>query len=210
MMAKTLPTKSTAIQFQDWPACIGTGFFGNCLAPVARDSSRKMVSKDHKLSVPHQCALLTLARSNLYYEQKGESAENLKFMAIIDKQFLETPWYGSRQMARYMKRNNHACGRHRVRRLMRLMRLVPLYQEPNTSKKHPQHKIWPYLLQNVIIDRPNKCLVRRYYIYSNAAWLSVSRGDHGLVQTQDFGMTALQQHGHGVLRRSPKRGAVKT
>jgi hypothetical protein len=62
-------------------------------------------------------------------------------MAIIDKQFLETPWYGSRQMARHMKRNNHQCGRHRVRRLMRLMRLVPIYQEPNTSKKHPQHKI---------------------------------------------------------------------
>ena len=74
-----------------------------------------------------------------------ESTQNLRFMEIIDKQFLETPWYGSRQMARYMKRNgHHPCGRHRVRRLMRLMRLVPIYQEPNTSKKHPQHKIWPY------------------------------------------------------------------
>ncbi len=59
-----------------------------------------MVSKDHKLSVRRQCALLTLSRSNLYYEPKGESAENLRFMEIIDKQFLETPWYGSRQMAR--------------------------------------------------------------------------------------------------------------
>jgi len=55
-----------------------------------------MVSKDHKLSVRRQCALLTLARSNLYYEPKGESAENLRFIEIIDKQFLETPWYGSR------------------------------------------------------------------------------------------------------------------
>ena len=56
-----------------------------------------MVSKDHKLSMRRQCALLTLTRSNLYYEPKGESAENLRFMAIIDKQFLDTPWYGSRQ-----------------------------------------------------------------------------------------------------------------
>ena len=56
-----------------------------------------MVSKDHRLSVRRQCALLTLTRSNLYYEPKGESAENLQFMAIIDKQFLETPWYRSRQ-----------------------------------------------------------------------------------------------------------------
>jgi len=55
-----------------------------------------MVSKDYKLSVRRQCALLTLARSNLYYEPKGESAENLRFIEIIDKQFLETPWYGSR------------------------------------------------------------------------------------------------------------------
>ena len=115
-----------------------------------------MMSKDHKLSVRRQCVLLTLARSTLYYQPKGESAENLRFMEIIDKQFLETPWYGSRQMARYMKRNNHTCGRHRVRRLMRLMRLVPIYQEPNTSKKHPQHKIWPYLLRNVVINRPNQ------------------------------------------------------
>ena len=115
-----------------------------------------MVSRDHKLSIRRQCSLLTLTRSNLYYEPKGESAENLRFMEIIDKQFLETPWYGSRQMARYMKRNNHKCGRHRVRRLMRLMRLVQIYQEPNTSKKHPQHKIWPYLLKDVVIDRPNQ------------------------------------------------------
>ena len=115
-----------------------------------------MVSKDRELSVRRQCVLLTLTRSNLYYHPKGESAENLRFMEIIDKQFLETPWYGSRQMARHMKRNNHNCGRHRVRRLMRLMRLVPIYQEPNTSKKHPQHKIWPYLLRNVVIDRANQ------------------------------------------------------
>lgn len=115
-----------------------------------------MVSKDHELSMRKQCELLQLSRSRPYYQPVGESAKNLRFMEIIDKQFLETPWYGSRQMARYMKRNNHQCGRHRVRRLMRLMRLVPIYQEPNTSKKHPQHKIWPYLLRNAVIDRPNQ------------------------------------------------------
>ena len=85
-----------------------------------------MVSKDHELSQRRQCTLLQLSRSALYYQPKGESAENLRFMEIIDKQFLETPWYGSRQMARHMKRQDHKCGRHRVRRLMRLMRLVPI------------------------------------------------------------------------------------
>ena len=116
-----------------------------------------MVSKEHeRLSVRRQCSLLNLPRSNLYYTPKGESAENLEFMEIIDKQFLETPWYGSRQMARYMKRQGYKCGRHRVRRLMRLMCLVPIYQTPNTSKKYPKHKVWPYLLKDMTIDRPNQ------------------------------------------------------
>jgi putative transposase len=100
-----------------------------------------MVSTDHKLSQRRQCALLGLSRLNPYYQPVGESAENLEYMAIIDKQFLQTPWYGSRQMARFMKRHGHQCGRHRVRRLLRKMRLVPIYQPPNTLKKHPQHKV---------------------------------------------------------------------
>lgn len=115
-----------------------------------------MVSKDHELSQRRQCTLLSLTRSTLYYHPRGESAENLRFMEIIDKQFLDTPWYGSRQMARHMQRQGHKCGRHRVRRLMRLMRLVPIFQEPNTSKKHPAHKIYPYLLKGLAITRPNQ------------------------------------------------------
>ena len=115
-----------------------------------------MVSADHELSQRRQCALLRLTRAGLYYRPVGERAENLRFMEIIDKQFLETPWYGSRQMARYMQRQGHRCGRHRVRRLMRKMRLVPIYQAPNTSKKHPHHKIWPYLLKGLAITRPNQ------------------------------------------------------
>ena len=115
------------------------------------------IERSHpKISVRRQCRLLSLTRSNLYYQPKGERAENLCFMTIIDKQFLETPWYGSRQMARHMQRQGHKCGRHRVRRLMRIMRLVPIYQTPNTSKKHPQHKIYPYLLRRLTIDRPNQ------------------------------------------------------
>ena len=114
-----------------------------------------MVSRDQGLSVRRQCKLLSLVRSGFYYSPKGESAVNLRFMETIDKQFLDTPWYGSRQMARHMQRQGHKCGRHRVRRLMRLMRLVPIYQVSNTSKKHPQHKVYPYLLRGLKIERPN-------------------------------------------------------
>jgi putative transposase len=74
------------------------------------------VKQDHPdLSVRRQCSLLSLARSGLYYQPRGESAETLKFMAIIDCQFLET----SRQMARHMQREGYGCGRHRVRQLMK-------------------------------------------------------------------------------------------
>jgi putative transposase len=139
-----------------------------------------MVNKDHKLSVRRQCVLLTLVRSNLYYGPKGESAENLRFMDIIDKQFLETPWYGSRQMARHMERQGHKYGRHRVRLLMRLMRLVPIYQEPNTSNKHPQHKIWPYLLRKRVIDRPNQVWC------ADITYIPMQRGFLHLVAIMDW------------------------
>lgn len=152
-----------------------------------------MVSKDHKLSVRRQCALLTLVRSNLFYEPKGESAENLRFMEIIDKQFLEMPWYGSRQMARYMMRQGHTCGRHRVRRLMRLMRLVPIYQEPNTRspathacmRERGQEASAAQDLALPAEERgdrpPEPSLVRRHHLYPDATGLPVSGSHHGLV-----------------------------
>ena len=139
----------------------------------------------------------------------GASAENLRFREVIDKQFLEKPWYGAQPMvqqmaqpmARFLKRQVHACGRHRARRLMRLMRLVPIYQEPNTSKKHPQHKIWPYLLRNVVINRPNQvwCAdityipMRRGFLYLVAIMAgSAARFLHGGSQTAWMRRSALK------------------
>ncbi|MEI2686511.1 MAG: IS3 family transposase [Cypionkella sp.] len=165
------------------------------------------MSKDHKLSVRRQCVLLTLTRSNLYYQPKGESSETLRFMAIIDKQFLATPWYGSRQMARSMQRQGHKCGRHRVRRLMRLMRLVPISQEPNTSKKHPQHKIWPYLLRGMVIDRPNQVWC------ADITYIPMRRGFLYLIAIMDWYSRKVlawrlsNTHGRGVLCRCFESGA---
>ena len=114
------------------------------------------IEKDHpRLSLRRQCRLLSLSRSTLYYTPVGETAENLALMALIDRQFLETPWYGSRQMARWLRRQGHSVGRHRVRRLMRKMGLTPIYQAPKTSQPHPQHKVYPYLLKGLEITRPN-------------------------------------------------------
>ena len=77
-------------------------------------------------------------------------------MRLLDEQFLETPWYGSRQMTRYLRRLGHAVGRKRVRRLMATMGLAPIYQRPRTTVPHPEHRIYPYLLRDLVVDRPNQ------------------------------------------------------
>ena len=113
---------------------------------------KEMVEPDHpRLSITRQCALLNMSRSSLYYEATGESPLNLKLMRLIDEQFLETPWFGARQMAKHLKRQGYWINRKRVRRLMQKMGLTPIYQKPNTSKPHPEHKIYPYLLRGVEI-----------------------------------------------------------
>lgn len=108
------------------------------------------------LSITRQCGLLSISRSSWYYRATGETPLNLELMRLIDEQFLETPWYGSRQMARHLRRLGYGLGRRRVRRLMRVMGLSAIYQRPDTSKPHPDHKIYPYLLRGLTIDTPNQ------------------------------------------------------
>ena len=99
-----------------------------------------------KLSITRQCRLVSISRSSFYYRLKGESAENLALMRRLDELFMKYPFYGSRQMARQLRREGQCVGRHRVRRLMRLMGLTAIYQAPRTSDPHPAHRIYPYLL----------------------------------------------------------------
>jgi len=108
------------------------------------------------LSLSRQCELLSIGRSSLYYAPKGESVENLALMRRIDELFLKCPFYGSRQMARQLRREGMAVGRHRVRRLMRLMGLEAIYRAPKTSVPHPEHRIYPYRLKGLTIDRPDR------------------------------------------------------
>lgn len=108
------------------------------------------------LSITRQCALLGLSRSTFYHQGKGESPVNLELMRLIDEQFLETPWYGSRQMARWLRSQGRRVGRKRVARLMRTIGLVALYQRPNTSKPHPEHRVNPYLLRGMEITEPGQ------------------------------------------------------
>ena len=118
---------------------------------------RGLIEPAHpRLSIVRQCELVALSRSAFYYRPVGEGAENLALMRLIDEQFLETPWYGARQMVRHLRRQGHAVGRKRVRRLMATMGLAAVYQRPRTTVPHPEHRIWPYLLRDLAIDRPNQ------------------------------------------------------
>jgi putative transposase len=118
---------------------------------------RALIEPGHgQLSIVRQCELVSIRRSSFYYQPVGETAENLALMRLIDAQFLETPWYGSRQMARHLRRAGHEVGRKRVRRLMGVMGLVPIYQRPRTTVPHPEHRIYPYLLRDLAVERPNQ------------------------------------------------------
>jgi putative transposase len=116
-----------------------------------------MIDPKHPtLSVKRQCQLVSISRSCFYGGRQGESPLNLTLMRLIDEQFMETPFYGSRQMARHLKRQGYDVGRKRVRRLMARMGLQAIYQKPRTTVRYPEHRTYPYLLRGLCIDRPNQ------------------------------------------------------
>jgi len=116
-----------------------------------------VVDRQHpSLSIVCQCTLLDISRSGLYYQPKGISEEDLTLMKLIDRQYLATPFYGARKIAAWLKSQGHRVNRKRVRRLMRIMGLNAIYRRPRTSKPAPGHKIYPYLLSDMKITRPNQ------------------------------------------------------
>jgi putative transposase len=111
---------------------------------------------DQAMPVVAQCQLLKVARSTLYYRPAPVSADDLAVMRRIDELYLASPFYGSRRMTAVLRREGWAVNRKRARRLMRVMALEAIYQKPNTSRTNADHKVYPYLLRNLTIDRPNQ------------------------------------------------------
>ena len=135
----------------------GTGFFGESLRSMSVDRRRELIEPVHRgLSIVRQCELVAVSRSTFYREPAPETALNLTLMRWWMSNSLEPPWYGSRQMARYLRRQGHTVGRERVRRLMAKMGLAAIYQRPRTTVPHPSHRIYPYLLREMTIDQPNQ------------------------------------------------------
>ena len=121
------------------------------------ENKRMLIEPQHPdLTIARQCALIGLSRSSYYYTPCGvESEQNLKYMRLIDEQYLRTPFFGSRQMTRWLVNQGHRVNRKRVGRLMRKMGIQSTAPGPHTSRPHPTHKIYPYLLRDMQLHEAN-------------------------------------------------------
>ena len=118
---------------------------------------RALVDRDDPdLSITAQCQLLKVARSTLYYQPAPVDPDDLALMRRMDELYTKWPFYGARRMVAALRQDGVMVNRKRVRRLMRVMGLEAIYQKPNTSKGHPDHKVYPYLLRGLAIERPNQ------------------------------------------------------
>lgn len=164
-----------------------------------------MIDRTHPLPVVQQCQILNLARSTAYYQAQPDSAEDLALMRRIDELHLEMPYAGARMLRRLLRREGIKVGRKRISTLMRRMGIEALYRKPNTSQRHPEHKIYPYLLRHLDIARPNQVWaadityipMQRGFIYLFAVmdWASrrVLAWRLSNTMTTDFCLEAVQE-----------------
>ena len=124
---------------------------------MSRQQRQGLIDREHRqVSLVRQCPLLRISRGSVYYQPRSTRATDLELMTLMDRQYLQTPFYGSRKMQAWLRGLEHPVGRNKVRRLMRLMGLEASYRKPNTSKPTPGHRIYPYLLKGVAINRVNQ------------------------------------------------------
>jgi len=109
-----------------------------------------------EFSVRRQCELLGVNRSGLYYQPVGESEENLRLMRLLDEQYTRVPFYGSRRMTEWLATQGYEVNRKRVTRLMQLMGIEAVYPKPRLSQPGEGHRVYPYLLRGVTVDRLNQ------------------------------------------------------
>ena len=172
--------------------------------PVRR---REIVDREHpSLPIVGQCALLGVSRSSIYYRPKGASEEDLSLMREIDRQYLATPFYGSRRMKVWLERQGILVSRKRVQRLMRVMGLRAIYRRPRTSRPAQGVRVYPYLLGKAEITRPNQVWA------ADITYLPMARGflylvGHGLAQPVCPVLASVQHSGGRLLRRGSDGGA---
>ena len=139
-----------------------------------------MVMREHSLPVTRRCELLEVARSTAYYRPRPVSDADLALMRLIDEVHLELPFYGSRRMRDELETRGHRVNRKRVQRLMREMGLAALYPKPRTSVPGHGHKVYPYLLRDVSVERPNQVWA------TDICYIPMARGFMYLVAVMDW------------------------
>ena len=119
---------------------------------------KQWVSTIELLELIRQCALTGVARSTVYAPQLTTETDKqeLALLALIDAEYTRHPFYGSRKIKQYLRGLGHKINRRRVQRLMGILGLAGMAPGPNTSRPHPQHKVYPYLLRGVLVSRPNQ------------------------------------------------------
>lgn len=125
---------------------------------VGLERRRAWIEPEHeRLSIARQCTLIGVSRSSYYYQPLGmESEENLALMRVIDRLYLKRPFYGVPRMTDWLRELGFGVNHKRVERLMRVMGLQATLPGPHTSRSHPRHRIYPYLLRGLKIERPNQ------------------------------------------------------
>jgi putative transposase len=147
---------------------------------------RALVEREHSgLSIRRQCALLGIARSGVYRPAPAANDDDLALMRWIDELFTSWPFLGSRRMTAMLRAQAHAVNRKRVRRLMRKMGIAALGPKPRTSKPAPGHKIFPYLLRGLVIERPNQVWC------ADITYIPIGRGFLYLVAIMDWASRAV-------------------
>jgi len=119
---------------------------------------RAWIVRDAALAVTRQCDLAGVARSWVYEASVGDAVDalDLRLLSLIDEEYTQHPFYGSRRMVIYLRAQGHTVNRKHVQRLMRVLSLAGMAPGPATSKAYPEHKIYPYLLRGVAVTRPNQ------------------------------------------------------
>src|SRR5690606_27825121 len=164
-----------------------------------------MINRDHRLAISRQAELLGISRGSVYYKPAPVSEEDLEMMRRMDALHLEHPWMGSRMLRDMLVRQGFVVGRKHVATLMKRMNIAALYRKPNTSKRHPGHKIYPYLLRGLNIDCADKVWamdityipMKRGFVYLCAVvdWASRRVLSHRVSVTMDvsFCLEALEE-----------------
>jgi putative transposase len=153
---------------------------------MSRAERRALVEReDPALPISQQCRLLAVSRAAIYRKPAAVSSEDLAIMALIDRQYLARPYYGSRRMAAWLATQGHLVNRKRVQRLMRVLGLAAIYQRPNTSKPAAAHKVYPYLLGGIAIERANQVWC------SDVTYIPMAKGFLYLVVIMDWASRAV-------------------